>query len=57
MNTNTMELNLNEMEMVNGGWSWDGFVNGVIGGAYGGACIGATVGAAALGVCRGCTDD
>ena len=24
MNTNTMELNMNEMEMVNGGWSLKG---------------------------------
>ena len=40
MNTNTMELSLNELEMISGGWSWKGFVDGIVGGGYFGACIG-----------------
>ena len=38
MNTNTMELNLNEMEMIAGGDIWD-HVNGAIRGAVGGAVV------------------
>ena len=38
MNTNTMELNLNEMELVCGGrWSWK---NAIIGGVIGGVVMG-----------------
>ena len=51
MNTNTMELNLDEMEMVNGGWNWKesifwGVVGGIagagVGGQFGG--VGAGIG-------------
>ena len=57
MNTNTMELNLDEMEMVNGGWNWkESIFWGVVGGTAGagvggqiggvpGAIIGGAVGA------------
>ena len=49
MNTNTMELSLNEMEMVNGGFDWlnveiGGFVGGVL--ATGAACLAITAMAA-----------
>ena len=44
MNTNTMELNLNEMEMINGGWSWKAFVPGAVIGGIGGLVIGAVSG-------------
>ena len=46
MNTNTMELNLNEMEMINGGWDW---VKSVLWGVFGtvvGASLGASIGGA-----------
>ena len=47
MNTNTMELNMNEMEMVNGGWNWlSAAMGGLIGGT-GGAAIGLLATAAA----------
>ena len=54
MNTNTMELNMNELEAVNGGFSLGGFIKGTIlgmgaGGAGGcviGGCIGGPAGAA-----------
>lgn len=41
MNTNTVELNLNEMEMINGGWSWKAFVPGAVIGGIGGLVAGA----------------
>ena len=44
MDTNRMELNLNEMEMINGGWNWK---KSVLWGALGtvvGASIGAQIG-------------
>ena len=51
MNTNTMELNLNEMELVCGGrWSWkQAIIGGVIGGVVMGT-IGTCIGGPALGV-------
>ena len=44
MNTNTMELNLNEMEMVNGGRDWDivtrgGFIGLALGSVAAGAIV------------------
>ena len=51
MNTNEMnmkELNLDELEAVNGGWSWKHF--GMMGGV--GAVLGAVSGAV-LGICTG----
>ena len=57
MNTNMKELNLNEMEMINGGWKWKdvvcnalfvGTIGAVSGGVLAGlpgAAIGGTVGA------------
>ena len=48
MNTNVMELNVNEMAMVNGaGWGsfWDGLACGLMPGAGTGAIIGGPVGA------------
>ena len=43
MNTNTMELNLDEMEMVNGGWNWkESIFWGVVCGT-GGAFVGGHV--------------
>ena len=68
MNTNTMELNLNEMELVNGGGIWDhvlGAVEGVAGGFFagmfgglaiagpGGAAVGSVGGAVVGGVVGG----
>ena len=54
MNTNMKELNLNEMELVNGGWSWKncgiGAVAGALLGAAGGALAGGLAGAAICGV-------
>ena len=54
MNTNTVELNLNEMELANGGWSWKNFgigaAAGAILGAAGGALAGGWAGAAICGV-------
>jgi len=39
MNTNTMELNLDEMEMVNGGWNWKNFFETAgVGGTIGALC-------------------
>ena len=58
MNTNMKELNLNEMEMINGGkWNWGksilwGIV-GTVAGAAIGAQIGGGVGAAAGGLLGG----
>ena len=46
MNTNTMELNLNEMEVVNGGFDW---VKTVVWGAVG-ATVGAGIGASVGGI-------
>ena len=53
MNTNTMELNLNEMELVNGGGVWDhvlgaaeGVAGGFFGGLFGGLAIAGPGGAA-----------
>ena len=46
MNTSTMELNLNEMEMINGGWDW---AKSVLWGVFGtvvGASLGASIGGA-----------
>lgn len=48
MNNNTMELNLNELEMINGGWNWKGFGVGFATGAGYGVFIGGS-----LGVCVG----
>ena len=45
MNTNMMELNLDEMEMVNGGWDLWGSVKGALIGAGSGAVVGAIGGA------------
>ena len=54
MNTNMKELNMNEMELVNGGWSWKncgiGAVAGAVLGAAGGALAGGWAGAAICGV-------
>ena len=44
MNTSTMELNLNEMEMINGGWNWKKSVLWGVVGAVVGASIGAQIG-------------
>ena len=57
MNTNMKELNLNEMEMIDGGWDWGksvlwGIVRTVAGAAIG-AQIGGSVGAAAGGLLGG----
>ena len=52
MNTNTMELNLNEMEMIAGGDIWD-HVNGAIRGALGGAVVGFIGGLATAGPAGG----
>ena len=48
MNTNRMELNLNELEAVNGGWDWDSFFCAGGAGAICGALAGGT-----LGICLG----
>ena len=47
MNTNTMELNLNEMEMISGGWNWKKSVLWGVFGTVVGASIGANIGGAA----------
>ena len=40
-NNTMMELNMDEMEIVNGGWSWEGFGLGALTGAgYGGLIVG-----------------
>ena len=44
MNTNVMELNLNEMEMINGGWNWKKSVFWGVFGTVIGASIGASIG-------------
>lgn len=49
MNTNMQELNLNDLEMVNGGWSWPNFGLGAFVGGTAGGCL---VGFAAL-ACSG----
>ena len=46
MNTNMKELNLNEMEMINGGWDWGKSVLWGIVGTVAGAAIGAQIGGA-----------
>ncbi len=50
----TMELNLNEMEQVSGGWDWKrscvGAALGVVGGAWIGGSIGGVPGAMIGGV-------
>ena len=57
MKANLNELNLNEMEMINGGWNWGKSilwgVVGTIAGAAIGAQIGGGVGAAAGGLLGG----
>lgn len=41
MNTMTRELNMDEMELVNGGWSWKNFFAGAItGGGVGATLVG-----------------
>ena len=40
MNSNMMELNMNEMELVNGGGIIDGIFKGAIAGMSGGAFVG-----------------
>ena len=44
MNTNMKELNMNEMELVNGGWSWKNCGIGAVAGAVLGAAGGALAG-------------
>ena len=45
MNTETMELNLNEMEMINGGWNLkDGLTCILTGGVLGASCGGVLFG-------------
>ena len=46
MNTNMKELNLKELEMINGGWDWGKSVLWGIVGAVVGASIGAQIGGA-----------
>ena len=46
MNTNMKELNLNEMEMINGGWDWGKSILWGIVGTIAGAAIGAQIGGA-----------
>ena len=46
MNTNTAELNLNELEMVTGGWNWKKSVLWGVFGTVIGASIGAQIGGA-----------
>ncbi len=56
MNT-AMEMNLNEMEMISGGWNWAGCIaggiSGAIAGAFSGACAGGPVGAVIGGIAGG----
>ena len=47
MNTNVTELNLNEMEMISGGWNWKKSVLWGVFGTVVGASIGANIGGAA----------
>ena len=44
MNTSTVELNLNELEMVTGGWNWKKSVLWGVFGTVVGASIGAQIG-------------
>lgn len=44
MNTNMMELNLVQMEMVDGGWNWAAAIAGGVVSAFAGAVAGAYVG-------------
>lgn len=44
MNNNTMELNLEEMELIDGGWNWRCAIAGGIFGAVGGAGLGGIMG-------------
>ena len=57
MNTNTRELNMDEMEMVNGGFSvWGAIAGAIYGGAVGatgGGCVGGPVGGVIGGVIGG----
>ena len=56
MNTNTMELNLDEMEMVNGGSLLriiKGITYGAVGGAAVGGCAGGPAGCVIGAVCGG----
>lgn len=57
MNTNAMELNLNEMEMINGGWNWKECIFwgtvGTVAGAGVGAHVGGVPGAVIGGVVGG----
>ena len=46
MNTNTLELNPNVMEMINGGWNWKKSVLWGVFGTVIGASIGAQIGGA-----------
>ena len=46
MDTNTIELNLNEMEMINGGWKWKKSLLWGVFGTVIGASIGAQIGGA-----------
>lgn len=46
METKMMELNLNEMEMINGGWNWKKSVLWGVFGTVIGASIGAQIGGA-----------
>ena len=46
MNTNVKELNLNEMEKINGGWNWKKSVLWGVFGTVVGASIGAQIGGA-----------
>lgn len=45
LNMNGTELNLNELEAVNGGWSWSGMGAGAVIGFFGGVCLGGPIGA------------
>ena len=47
MNTSTVELNLNELEMATGGWNWKKSVLWGVFGTVVGASIGANIGGAA----------
>ena len=46
MNKNVKELNLNELEMINGGWNWKKSVLWGVFGTVVGASIGAQIGGA-----------
>lgn len=44
MNTNTMELNMNEMEQANGGWNFSNLIFSMSGGAVAGGLAGSVGG-------------